>query len=223
MVYVPVGEFLYGHNPPSPDYGPMRKVILDSFWISKNDVTVSQFGDFCEATGFKFDWVGRKPDWGWEGKDDRPMVNVTWEEARAYCKWAGGDLPTEAQWEKAARGPDGRNYPWGNDWKPNMAWYREGNAGVSEPSPAGSFPKGASPCGALDMAGNVAQWCLDWYGVPDPTDTKNPVGPGFGTKRVIRGGNFNDRKVALISWFRSSQEPGDFNPWIGFRVASLKP
>ncbi len=223
MVNVPGGEFLMGHNPPTRDYGPIRRVYVDSFWISENDVTVAQFGDFCEATGFKFDWDGRKPAWGWEGKDDRPMVNVTYDEAREFCKWSGGDLPTEAQWEKAARGTDGRNYPWGNDWAPGRAWYKEGNEGVAEPSPVGAFPKGKSIYDVLDMSGNVAQWCKDWFGPVDVAEKENPTGPGFGTKRVVRGGAFVDKKNSLISWFRSSQEPDKNDVWIGFRVASRKP
>lgn len=223
MVYVPPGEFLMGHNPPSADFGPLRKVFVDFYWISKNDVSVSQFADFVEATGYKFDWDARRPAWGWDGKDDRPMVNLTWEEARAYCKWAGGDLPTEAQWEKAARGSDGRNYPWGNDWEPNRAWYREGNEGVLEPAPVGSFAKGASPWGCLDMAGNVSQWCKDWFGPVDVSEVKNPIGPGFGTKRVVRGGNFRDKKLLLISWERWSQAPNEYSPWTGFRLVKDKP
>lgn len=223
MVYVPPGEFLMGHNPPSVDYGPIRRVFTDAFWISKNNVTVSQFADYCEATGYKFDWDGRRPPWGWDGKDDRPMVNVTWEEARAYCKWAGGNLPTEAQWEKAARGTDGRNYPWGNDWEANRAWFRAGNESALEPAPVGAFPKGASPWGCLDMSGNVAQWCKDWYGPVDPAEVRNPTGPGFGTKRVVRGGSFRDRRNQLISWFRSSQAPEEFSIWTGFRLVRDKP
>jgi formylglycine-generating enzyme required for sulfatase activity len=223
MVYVPSGEFLMGHNPPTVDYGPIRRIYQGSFWITKNDITVSQFADFCDATGFKFDWQGRKPPWGWDGKDNRPMVNVTWDEARAYCKWAGGDLPTEAEWEKAARGIDGRNYPWGNDWAANRAWYPDDNEAVQEPAPIGRFPKGASPYGCLDMSGNVAQWCRDWYGPVDTTEVRNPAGPGFGTRRSVRGGSFHERKTALISWFRSSQPPNEYSKWIGFRCMSLKP
>jgi formylglycine-generating enzyme required for sulfatase activity len=223
MVYVPGGEFFMGHNPPGFEFGPVRRVTVDSFWIGKNDVTVSQFADYCEATGTKFDWDGRRPAWGWDGKDDRPMVNVTWDEAIAYCKWAGGDLPTDAQWEKAARGTDARAYPWGNDWAPNRAWYREGNDSIAEPAPVGSFPKGVSPFGCLDMAGNVAQWCKDWFGAVDVTEVKNPVGPGFGTKRVIRGGDYHDRRTLLISWVRSAQVPKEYSTWTGFRLVSLKP
>lgn len=223
MMYVPGGAFTMGHNPVRPEYGPQRQVFVASFWISRDDITVSQFADYCDATGYKIDWDRRKPDWGWEGKDDRPMVNITWEEAKAYCRWAGGDLPTEAQWEKAARGTDARNYPWGNDWGANRAWYREGNDTVMEPAPIGRFPKGESPFGCRDMVGNVAQFCKDWYGPVDPTEIRNPVGPGFGSMRVVKGGSFRDPKNLLIVWNRTSFDPHEHSMWIGFRLARTGP
>ena len=145
---MPSGEFAAGWAAPGFGRQTTRKIRLDGFWIAKNDVTVSQFFDYCAASGYKFDWDGRRPDWFWEA-DDRPMVAVTSEEARAYCKWAGGDLPTEAQWEKAARGTDGRLFPWGNDWQINSCSCSQDGGEKTEPAPIGSFPKGASPYGCL--------------------------------------------------------------------------
>jgi len=111
LVYVPAGEFRMGGRAPH-EGRPAHQVYLDAFLIGKNDVTVAQYQSYCDATGAKYDWSARVPYFGWH--NDYPMVCVSWEEARAFCKWAGGDLPTEAQWEKAARGTDGRVYPWGN-------------------------------------------------------------------------------------------------------------
>ena len=189
MVYVPTGNFIMGAEKGFADEMPPRTIYLDGFWIAKNDVTVAQFRAYCQATSYKYDWETGKPKWGWS--DDYPMVMVTWDDARAYCKWAGGDLPTEAQWEKAARGEDGRKYPWGDIFNLANLCCSTGKYGsAGSPSPAGRFPSGASPYGCLDMAGNVWQWCLDWYGPFDSTTAKNPTGPASGTDRVLRGGSW---------------------------------
>jgi formylglycine-generating enzyme required for sulfatase activity len=191
LVWIPPGEFTMGTNDATsfkPE-GPSHKITLDGYWIYRNVVTVAQYRKYCEATGRK---MPDAPKWGW--KDDHPMVYVTWKEAVKYCDWAGAQLPTEAQWEKAARGEDGRRYPWGDTWDAEVARaskIKPGSAGST--APAGSFPKGASPYGVLDMAGNVFQWCSDWY---DPeyyqrSPQKNPTGPETGMERVIRGGGWN--------------------------------
>jgi formylglycine-generating enzyme required for sulfatase activity len=191
MVAVPAGEFTMG----SDDIytaEPPHQVMLDGYWIDRNLVTVAQYKRFCEDTGRK---MPDPPKWGW--KDDHPIVNVTWGDAKAYADWAGASLPTEAQWEKAARGTDGRIFPWGNDWDSSKLW-----CSVSEErhatAPAGSFLEGASPYGALDMAGNVMQWCADYYGEDYymSSPAKNPTGPEQSKTRVLRGG----------SWFAYSEE-----------------
>ena len=167
------------------DEGPKHSVYLDGYWIGKNLVTVHEFREFTKATHFKFDWKTNQPEWGW--LDSHPMVMVTWDQARAFCKWAGGDLPTEAQWEKAARGTDEREYPWGNDWDPSRLW--SGHPFAT--APIGSCPSGASPYGCLDMAGNAWEWCLDWYGMDYVgLPQTNPKGVEKGDTRVIRGGSF---------------------------------
>jgi len=185
LIYIPAGEFTMGSKENLNEL-PIRKVFLDGYWIGKNIVTVAQFREFCKQKPYNYNWKSLKPQWGWI--DSHPMVLVNWDEARAYCKWAGGDLPTEAQWEKAARGTDGRRYPWGDRFQANRLC-----TNTQSTAPVGSFPTGASPFGCLDMAGNVYQWCLDFYaasydGMPD----RNPTGPAVGQGRILRGGDWGD-------------------------------
>lgn len=185
LLYVPSGEFTMGSTETRHEQ-PVRKVYLDAFWVGRYDVTVAQFRAFCKAKPYRYPWTKLKPQWGWI--DSHPMVLVNWDDARAYCRWAGGDLPTEAQWEKAARGTDGRIFPWGNRFDPaklrtNTTWT----------SPVGTYPAGASPYGCLDIVGNVYQWCLDFYGenyegLPD----RNPRGVPVGQARILRGGDWGD-------------------------------
>jgi formylglycine-generating enzyme required for sulfatase activity len=199
MVYVPAGEFPMGDD----DFpaNPPRTVTLDGYWIYKNDVTVAQYRKFCKVTGRR---MPDPPDWGW--KEDHPVVNVDWNDAKdycgwagaelpreAYCDWAGAALPTEAQWEKAARGTDGSTYPWGKEFdreKLRRSKTKGGDAGST--APVGSYPEGASPYGCLDMAGNVWQWCADWrddnYSKGEPAT--NPTGPEFGAGHVLRGSSW---------------------------------
>ena len=159
MVWVPAGEFLMGSTDDEGvrDERPQRKVYLDGYWMYKTEVTVAQYRKFCEATNRE---MPEAPEWGW--KEDHPVVNVSWHDAVDYAKWAGASLPTEAQWEKAARGTDGRVFPWGNEWDAgacanSVSWSLKGT------KPVGSCPAGASPYGCVDMAGNAWEWCADWY------------------------------------------------------------
>ena len=217
MVAVPAGEFTMGNND-YDDEKPQRQVTLDGYWIDKDLVTVAQYRKFCADTGRK---MPDPPKWGW--KDDHPVVNVTWDDAKAYADWAGASLPTEAQWEKAARGTDGRKYPWGNDFDRSRLWCSHGTTGDAKGTASvGRFPMGASPCGALDMAGNVWEWCADWYG-PDyykDAPAENPTGPGIGKGRALRGGSW----YGIIELnFRCANRlvitPGSRVPDCGFRCA----
>jgi formylglycine-generating enzyme required for sulfatase activity len=197
MVYVPAGPFLRGDADQSDN--PRRTVTLDAFWMYKTPVTVAQYRNFCQVTGRA---MPTAPSWGW--KEDHPLVNVNWEEAAAYCGWAESQLPTEAQWEKAARGTDGRTYPWGNGWDHEMLWSSAGEKRTST-APVGSFPAGASPYGCLDMAGNVWQWCADWYDANyiKNASATNPTGPATGQYRVLRGGSWKGNFLNE-SYFRST-------------------
>lgn len=145
MIHIPAGEFLYGD--------PARPLSLPAFRIMKTPVTVAQYRAFCLATGLE---MPATPSWGWH--DDHPVVNVTWYGAAAYAEWAGMRLPTEEEWEKAARGTDGREYPWGDSWEQARC---SNSKKITEP--VGRYPAGASPYGVLDMAGNVWEWCDSWH------------------------------------------------------------
>ena len=238
VVYIPAGEFTMGSKPGVGEYDeqPEHKVDLDGYWIYQTEVTVAQYRQFCQATGRS---MPNAPPWGW--KEDHPIVNVTWDDATAYAKWAGAALPTEAQWEKVARGTDGRVYPWGNTWPPppGVGNFADETAkrtytdwpivfgyddGYTQAAPVGRFPAGASPYGALDMAGNVWEWCADWYGPYTAAPAKNPTGPADGSYRVLRGGSWyyyiaTDFRCADRNWYN----PSYGNYYYGFRCIVLSP
>ena len=151
------------------------------------------------------------------------MVNINWEQAQAYCKWARGDLPTEAEWEKAARGTDGCIYPWGNDWDGNKCANSVSPHKQSSTIPVGSYPQGASPYGVLDMAGNVWEWCSDFYSSSyyGKAPARNPVNNYSSSRRVLRGGSWLD--VLDPKWFRAAYRysyiPDSWSGGRGFRCA----
>jgi formylglycine-generating enzyme required for sulfatase activity len=213
MIWIPAGNFSMGSASGKSDEMPVHQVTLDGYYIYKNLVTVAMYEKFCAATGRK---MPGPPNWGWDNTN-YPMVKVTRDDVIAYSQWAGGTLPTEAQWEKAARGTSGSAYPWGDTWNPNNC---NAEATLGSPSPVGSFPRGASPYGVLDMAGNVWEWCSDWYdpGYYATSPTDNPPGPPSGTRRVIRGGGwFMDAKLCR-SACRLSIKPWDAEDDLGFRL-----
>lgn len=188
MVYVPAGEFLMGGDE-YDDERPPHTVNIDSYWIYKTPVTVAQYRAFCQASERD---MPPAPSWGWQ--DSHPMVNVNWNDAQAYATWAGAALPTEAQWEKAARGINGRVYPWGNDWDEGKLQCSKKKYGDAErTAPVGSYPAGASPYGCLDISGNVCEWCADRYDKKyyQHAPTSNPTGPATGMGRSLRGGSWN--------------------------------
>lgn len=136
MILIPAGPFTMGSNEHEYEK-PVHQVNLRAYRIGRTPVTVGQFRRYCSETGIPFSNF-KVPSWGW--REDHPMVNVNWEEARAFCVWAGGDLPTEAQWEKAARGPDGRRYPWANEWDAKKCQCSMQNWGdANSTGPVGSF------------------------------------------------------------------------------------
>ena len=228
MVYVPAGDFTMGSSAEDiewvmtqswcsdcqrvwfDDEQPAHEVYLDALWIYKHEVTNKQYR-LCISAG---ECEGDLDDYP---ADDYPTVAINWFEADAFCQWAGGRLPTEAEWEKAARGTDGRRYPWGED-SPTCSPAQYGHC-LGGTVPVGSFPKDASPYGALDMAGNVWEWVADWYD-PDyyvSSPGSNPTGPSTGINRVVRGGSCGLNKRFLHSSCRFEFNPGSRWKDGGFR------
>ena len=232
MVFVPAGEFWMGCNAQVDkncdiDEKPYHKIYLDAFYIDKYEVTQEEYKECVRAGACR----GNEKYDGFTG-DRQPVVGVDWNDAKAYCEWAGKRLPTEAEWEKATRGTDGRIYPWGNafegsrlnfcDKNCSFGWKDENvNDGYAKTAPVGTYLSGASPYGALDMAGNVWEWVADWYGKeyywssPD----RNPRGPTSGTIRVLHGGGWFFRARGARSSNRYGSGPGLRDSYRGFRCA----
>jgi formylglycine-generating enzyme required for sulfatase activity len=220
MVFVPAGEFLMGspEDEGDEDEHPLRTVYLDDYYIDRTEVTVAAYRRFCAATKRA---MPPEPEWKWQ--DTHPIVNVSWSDASAYAAWAGKALPTEAQWEKAARGTDGQQYPWGDMWDGAKCSNSVGK-NPKKTSPVGNFPAGASPYGALDMAGNVWEWCADWYeaGNYRTAPAHNPTGPATGRSRVLRGGSWGDITDRSLQTATRNVDyfPGDWDGSFGFRCAA---
>ena len=237
MLHIPAGEFTMGSTAAEIDAiiarqsraktaqfegeQPQHRVNLDGFYIYKHPVTVAQYRGYCESTGQEFP---REASWPWE--DSHPMMNVSWHDASAYAEWAGVSLPTEAQWEKAARGTEGLAYPWGNMWDPTKCCNGVGKGRIYQTAPVGAHPAGASSYGVQDMAGNVCEWCLDWYFVfyYQTTPARNPPGPAHALQRVIRGGSWHElEEYTLRCAYRGISDPTQKVSYIGFRCATCGP
>jgi formylglycine-generating enzyme required for sulfatase activity len=193
MIYIPPGPFVMGDvDTLTAETNPRRTVVLSGYYIYKYDVTVAMYRKFCRATGHA---MPQMPPWGWQ--DDHPIVDVAWLDAQAYCTWAGAHLPTEAQWEKAARGPNGRAFPWGNAWDSSDC-VNSVHKSARGTEPVGARPADKSPYGVMDMGGNVCQWCSDWYdnSYCRSDHGADPAGPQSGTSRTIRGGCWHMDDVA---------------------------
>jgi len=222
MVYVPAGEFSMGSASGEDDERPFHTVYLDAYWIDQTEVTNAQYAQ-CVAEGgctvpFKTT-AGTRDFYFWNSAyADFPVVYVDWQQARAYCRWAGRDLPSEAQWEKAARGPNGNIYPWGNTSPDSTLANYEGSY-LRDTTSVGSYPEGAGFYGSLDMAGNVWEWVADWYGAYPSSTVSNPAGPTAGDYRVLRGGAFSDSKTSIRSADRLKIHPNHSDLNIGFRCA----
>jgi len=230
MVFVPAGEFSMGSEQGDVDESPVHNVYLDAFYIDMYEVTNAHYrlcvdagaclqpektGSFTRASYYE------NPVF-----DDFPVMYVNWDMAQAYCAWRDARLPSEAQWEKAARGTDGRTYPWGEDIDCQRANYysqvgTDFIACVGDASRVGSFESGQSPYGAYDMTGNVWEWVADWYDASyyQRSPASNPNGPDSGRVRVVRGGawGFSDFSVraARRYWFNPSNALEN----VGFRCA----
>jgi formylglycine-generating enzyme required for sulfatase activity len=240
MVRVPAGWFLMGsdrkvdRNARQPEF-PQRRVYVDAYDIDQYEVTTVQYLRFVLATN-------RPPllDWKYDGGNfqevmgSHPVMHVSWFDADAYCKWAGKRLPTSAEWEKAARGEDGRIYPWGNQ-QAGLSRANFGRSGLSGPVrdrperlllyppiiSVNKYENGVSPYGVYQMAGNVAEWTADWY---DPNYYKtapdrNPKGPEKGTQKAFRGGGWIDSTPTVRPAQRNGADPNTKMNWLGFRCA----
>jgi formylglycine-generating enzyme required for sulfatase activity len=219
MVYVPAGTFVIGdtHGDGEDDERPTHPVTLSAFWLDRTEVTNAQFVRFAKFVR-EVRPAGRGSGAVEDGKDRYPVVNIPWRAALAYCRWAGKRLPTEAEWEYAARGSAGRKYPWGNTWDERNARFA-GNHGSQGAAPVGSYPAGASPFGALDMAGNVWEWVSTLY-MPYPyraTDGRESL--SIEGRHVLRGGSWFLNPWDLRSSNREFGEPGYRSVYIGFRCA----
>ncbi len=266
MVYIPAGKFPMGSNGESDAEKPIHNVDLDGYWLSKTEVTVKQFRTFVNETKYlteaetwdgaytliKGNWKKKKEtNWknpGFEQADNHPVVCVSWHDAVKYCEWLSWtrdikfQLPTEAQWEKGARGTDGREFPWGNhkpyyngkyfaNYVPAISesnsshfiyYYKYDEDGFYYTAPVGSYPQGASPYGLLDMAGNVFEWVNDWFEGDyyyKSAPSKNPTGPVSGRQRVIRGGSWFSHGTTIRSALRSMDNPSELVSFTGFRLA----
>ncbi len=275
LVHVPEGEFTMGADDGESDELPVRSVYLDEYWIGKHTVTVAQFREFVEDKDYVTDAErgkgsyltadnvrGPNPEGNWKNNlfeqgDDHPVVSISWNDAIAYCDWLSSKtglnvtLPTEAQWEKAARGTDGRTFPWGEDppteTTANFAditfvetygserridpYVTEDGIrdGYAETSPVGNYADGASPYGVMDMAGNVWEWCFDYYDAAyyAVAQMRNPQGPADGGDRVNRGGSYDNWSGFgspegghnLRSAERTGNEPDSSDDHMGFRIA----
>ena len=244
MVLIPEGEFWMGCNPdvdlPEDNDGcenelfpatPYRQVWLSSYWVDINEVT---FGEFAACVDAGACSAPVKESWR-EYPTNEPAQFVTWEHAVAYCKWVDKRLPTEAEWEKAARGTDGRRYPWGNEhptcdhavFNTNDKAFATGDCReMTGPEPVGSKPAGASVYGVNDMAGNMSEWVADWYAPGyDEAETHDPQGPASGEYKVVRSGNYGSWVVSgsgfsLRASIRKALLPVNPNTYnVGFRCA----
>lgn len=236
-VHVPAGEFIMGaadtDAQATPDEKPQHKVTLDAFLIGKYEVTNAQYHAFVKATGHRLPENCCDPKYHlWQGNvmiagvEDLPAINVSWDDAVAFCKWSGGRLPTEAEWEKAARGTDGRLYPWGNEppsgnranysFDPVSMW--DGPASLAKKD---QYEFGRSSYGVYEMSGNVWEWVQDWYDADyyKTSPASNPKGPEKGEARIIRGASWRNTADMIRSSNRNKHTLTERRVYIGIRCA----
>jgi serine/threonine-protein kinase len=214
------------------DEAPQYQVTLESFWIDRTEVSNTKY-ELCVAAGAGCNESSYVDDTRFNG-DDYPVVGITWYDAMAYCQWTGGQLPSEAQWEYAARGQTSNIYPWGNTFDGALMNFCDANCSFdwkdSEQddrykltAPVGIFPDGASWVGALDMAGNVWEWVNDWYDRDyyAISPVENPTGPEAGDYKVLRGGSWDNLEPHVRAATRTSITPDDPNNYLGFRCVGV--
>ena len=234
MILVPAGSFPMGVPAGDRDGGrdeyPRHDVFVDTFAIDKFEVTNSRYLEFVKSTGHRVPKNPRTPTRNlWQADNitdsltDRPVINVDWFDAEAYCTWADKRLPTEAEWEKAAKGTSDRRFPWGNvEPTGKHLNYNQRWIGEKTLMPVGSYEAGKSPYGVYDMAGNVWEWVNDWYDARyyEKSPDKNPRGPDTGTTKVIRGAGWQNETPTIRIFTRVASDPLIRNESTGFRCAT---
>ena len=239
LILIPAGTFTMGSERRAADEKPMHKVYLDAYYIGKYEVTNAEYYAFWVSdasrrhTPENFAHLPDIGEWPARAKQfpNHPIVGVSWHDAKAYAEWRGMRLPTEAEWEKAARGYTDRTWPWGNAMEPYANTSAVDDGYDNQLAPVGSFPRGKSYYGALDMAGNVWEWTADWYSDvyywrslqannnASRSAKRNPPGPDVGSWRVIRGGSYIDALPRCSTTFRFYLYPRLKTSFVGFRLA----
>ena len=226
MQLVPEGEFTMGSDNGDPDEKPVHAVYLDAYYIDKYEVTNARYKACAD------DGVCQPPQstssnshlnyYGNSEFEDYPVLYVDWDMARIYCEWREAQLPTEAQWEKAARGVGENLYPWGNSIDETFANY---NNNLGDTTTIGNYEKGKSPYDVYDMAGNVWEWVADWYSdsYDQSSPAENPLGPDSGQVRVLRGGAWEQDEYSVRVTYRLKSLPSDVHFTYGFRCARSVP
>jgi len=226
MMSIPAGDFLMGNDQGQNSEKPVRQIYLDAYWIDKYEVPMAQFYAFVAATGHREPRLAgylalASVDLATFVAPANPVVGVSWEDARAYCQWQGKRLPSEAEWEKAAKGRRQRMWPWGNMPNPQLTNLDGVEDHFQGTAPVDSFQAGRSPYGVFNMTGNAMEWVNDWYderyyAVMPP---KNPPSPSIGDEKVIRGGSWHDSFRYAHTYSRFKMLPEYRDATIGFRCA----
>ena len=217
QIYIPAGEFIMGNGDDLTADNPQHRVYVDSYWMDKLEITNAMYAKCFNAhvCTHPAQYDTYYDNWAYR---DYPVVYVNWYQADQYCHWAGRSLPSEAQWEKAARGTDGRRYPWGNQ-TPNPRLANFNFSLIGEPVPVFRYPLGASPYGVLNMAGNVREWIADWYdeNYYQSSPYADPLGPASGTQRSLRSGSYAEDQQQISVYTRFKHLPDSAGLSRGFR------